>query len=102
MANQKIPSEADIIVCRCEDITLDVIRKVIADGFKTIDEIKRFTRAGMGPCQGRTCRLLIAQELSRHYGISMEEVLMPTFRPPERPVKLGSFVKEQENKGGGE
>jgi hypothetical protein len=47
----------------------------------------------MGPCQGRSCRLLIAQELSRHYGIPMEEVLMPTFRPPVKPVKLGSFVK---------
>jgi len=81
------------LVCRCEDITLTEIRQVIADGYRTIDEIKRVTRAGMGPCQGRTCRLLIAQELSRHYGIPMEEVLMPTFRPPVKPVKLGSFVR---------
>jgi len=81
------------LVCRCEDITLEEIRRVIALGFRTIDEIKRFTRAGMGPCQGRTCRLLIAQELSNYYGIPMEEILMPTFRPPVRPVKLGSFVK---------
>ena len=85
-----------ILVCRCEDITLEEIRKVIALGFRTLDEIKRFTRAGMGPCQGRTCRLLIAQELSNYYGIPMEEILMPTFRPPVRPVKLGSFVKGDE------
>ena len=83
----------NILICRCEDITLDEIHKVIAEGFRTIDEIKRVTRAGMGPCQGRTCRLLIAQELSRHYGIPMEEVLMPTFRPPVKPVKLGSFCR---------
>ena len=82
------------LVCRCEDITLAEIRRVIADGYRTIDEIKRVTRAGMGPCQGRTCRLLIAQELSRHYGIPMEEILLPTFRQPVKPVKLGSFVKE--------
>jgi len=82
-----------ILICRCEDITMGEVRKVIADGFRTIDEIKRVTRAGMGPCQGRTCRLLIAQELSRHYGVSMEEVLMPTFRPPLKPVKLGLFCK---------
>jgi len=87
-------SELDnIIICRCEDITLADVRRVIAAGYKTIDEIKRVTRAGMGPCQGRTCRLLIAQELSRHYGTPMEEVLMPTFRPLVKPVKLGSFVK---------
>ena len=84
----------NILICRCEDITLDEIRKVIAQGFRTIDEIKRVTRAGMGPCQGRTCRLLIAGELSRHYGIPMEKILLPTFRPPVKPVKLGSFVKE--------
>ena len=81
------------IICRCEDLTLADIRKVIARGYQTIDEIKRVTRAGMGPCQGRTCRLLIATELSRHFGIPMEEVLMPTFRPLVKPVKLGSFVK---------
>jgi NAD(P)H-nitrite reductase large subunit len=85
--------EERILICRCEDITLAEIRKIIAEGFRTIDEIKRVSRAGMGPCQGRTCRLLIAQELSRFYGIPMEEVLMPTFRPPVKPVKLGSFVK---------
>jgi len=92
-------SEQDIkdqntIVCRCEDISLGYIRKCIEAGYKTIDEIKRVTRAGMGPCQGRTCRLIIAGELSRYYKIPMEEVLMPTFRPPVKPVKLGSFVKE--------
>ena len=88
-------SDDRTLICRCEDITLAEIRKIIAAGFKTIDEIKRVSRAGMGPCQGRTCRLLIAQELSSHYGIPMEEILMPTFRPPLRPVKLGSFVKDE-------
>jgi len=86
-------SQDNTLICRCEDITLGEIRRCISMGYRTIDEIKRVTRAGMGPCQGRTCRLLIAQELSRHYGIPMEEILMPTFRPPVKPVKLGSFCK---------
>jgi NAD(P)H-nitrite reductase large subunit len=86
-------------VCRCEDITLADVRKAIADGWRTIDEIKRVTRAGMGPCQGRTCRMLIAQELSRHYKVPMEEVLMPTFRPLIKPVKLGSFLDPEGGAG---
>jgi len=81
--------DKDIIICRCEDITLEEIRKLIAEGYQTIDEIKRVSRAGMGPCQGRTCRMLIAQELARAYGVSVDEVLMPTFRPPLKPIKLG-------------
>jgi bacterioferritin-associated ferredoxin len=93
-----LSTDERVLICRCEDITLAEIRKIIASGFRTIDEIKRVSRAGMGPCQGRTCRLLIAQELSRHYGMPMEDILMPTFRPPSKPVKLGSFVNTEGSK----
>lgn len=82
----------ETIVCRCEDITLDEIQALIKQGYRTIDEIKRVIRAGMGPCQGRTCRMLIAQELAKFYGIPVGDVLMPTFRPTVKPVKLGTFA----------
>ncbi|KLU65627.1 MULTISPECIES: (2Fe-2S)-binding protein [Desulfosporosinus] len=84
--------DKETIVCRCEDITLEEIQALIKQGYRTIDEIKRVLRAGMGPCQGRTCRMLIAQELSKAYGIPVAEVLMPTFRPTVKPVKLGTFA----------
>lgn len=84
--------DSNTLVCRCEDITRAWILKCIEDGYQTIDEIKRVTRAGMGPCQGRTCRQLIAQELSRHYGVPMEEVLMTTFRPPVKPISMGALA----------
>lgn len=81
------------IICRCEDVTREDILAAINDGCRTLDEIKRVTRAGMGPCQGRTCRNLIAQELARIYGISVEDVLMPTFRAPVEPVNIGVLAK---------
>ena len=84
--------DLETIICRCEDITRKQVLDAIADGYRTIDEIKRVTRAGMGPCQGRTCRQLIAFELSRAYGVSMEEVLLPTFRPPVKPMSLGTLA----------
>jgi D-hydroxyproline dehydrogenase subunit alpha len=40
----------ETIVCRCEDVTLGAIR---ADW--TARQAKLYTRAGMGPCQGRVC-----------------------------------------------
>ena len=82
----------ETIICRCEDITREKILECIAEGYRTLDEIKRVTRAGMGPCQGRTCRSLIATELSRAYGIPMEDILMPTFRPPVKPISLGALA----------
>ena len=80
------------LLCRCEDLTRETILKCIEDGYCTIDEIKRVTRAGMGPCQGRTCRMLIAQALSNYYGVPMEEVLMTTFRPPVKPISMGALA----------
>ena len=85
------------IVCRCEDLTREDILALIEEGYCTIDEIKRVSRAGMGPCQGRTCRMLIAQELSNYYKIPMEEVLMSTFRPPTKP-----WLEAQKEEKGGE
>ena len=81
------------IICRCEDITLAEVRRAISEGYCTIDDIKRVTRAGMGPCHGSTCGNLIAQELSRHFKTPMDEIEIPTSRPLIKPVKLGSFVK---------
>lgn len=90
-----------IILCRCEDLTREDILACIRSGCRTIDEIKRVTRAGMGPCQGRTCRMLIAQELAAYYKVPMEEVLMPTFRPPTKPVSMG-VLADAYLEGGGE
>lgn len=83
----------DVIVCRCEDVTLGEIRRLISEGYHTIDEIKRISRAGMGQCQGRTCRHLIARELARALGVPQEEVEMPIFRPPTRPVLLSTIAR---------
>ena len=41
---------ADTIVCRCEDVRLEAI-----DPAWSMRKAKLYTRAGMGPCQGRVC-----------------------------------------------
>ena len=83
--------ENKVIVCRCEDVTLEDIHALIKQGYRTIDEIKRVSRAGMGPCQGRTCRMLIAQELAKAYGVSME---IFAYLHPTVSVNLGIFGGE--------
>ena len=50
----------EIIICRCEDVTLSEVRELIQQGYTTLEEIKRVARCGMGPCQGKTCGPLIA------------------------------------------
>jgi len=98
MANK----DTEIMICRCEDISRERILACIAEGYETLDEIKRVTRAGMGPCQGRTCRNLIASELSRAYNVPMEEVLMTTFRPPVKPISIGALADAYDEQANGE
>ena len=78
-----------IVVCRCEEITLDEIRAWIDKGYRSFDELKRILRVGMGPCQGRGCKDIILRELSRATGKPIEALHPGTVRPPVKPIKLG-------------
>jgi bacterioferritin-associated ferredoxin len=89
MANK----QEDIIVCRCEEVTLGEIREWINKGYDTFDELKRVLRVGMGPCQGRGCREIILKEIGRATGKGPNEIPTGTFRPPVKPVKLGILAE---------
>ena len=64
----------NIIICRCEEITYGEIMQAIREGARTIDGIKRMTRAGKGMCQGRTCRAVIIQLLRQEVKKSQREM----------------------------
>ena len=81
-------SEEEKIVCRCEDVTYKQILEAIDMGLTTVTEIKKTIRAGMGPCQGRTCGRLIAQIISQKTGKSIAEVWDASHRPPLKTVPL--------------
>ena len=59
------------IICRCEEISegeiVDAIRRV--PGAKSLDGVKRRTRAGMGRCQGGFCAPRVMELLSRELGV---------------------------------
>ncbi len=82
---------ANTIICRCEEITEADIVEAIHIGATTIKEIKRWTRAGMGLCQGRTCRKLLEGIISRETGTKLEDVDPPSHRIPVRPLKAEFF-----------
>jgi len=94
---QNINDQDQVIVCRCEDITLGEIRELINKGYTTIDEIKRISRCGFGPCQGNTCLQLLIAELTYQTGKEIKAIKMPTFRPPTRNIELGVLARGEEN-----
>lgn len=78
----------DTILCRCSDVTLGRVRELIAEGYTTFDEIKRITRIGMGPCQGKTCSRLVLREISLQTGVPVAELKPQNTRPPVVGVPL--------------
>ena len=64
------------VICRCEKVTegeiIDAIRRPL--GARSLDGIKRRTRAGMGRCQAGFCSTKVMEILARELGIPLEEV----------------------------
>ena len=77
----------DEMICRCEEVTRREIEAAIEDGALTMNELKRFTRAGMGLCQGRTCRRLVERILADKQSAALSEIQPSSYRPPVRPLK---------------
>ena len=65
------------IVCRCETVPEGEIIAAIHStlGARTVEGVKRRTRAGMGRCQSGFCQYKVMQILSRELGIPEEQVL---------------------------
>ncbi len=89
---QKQTDADDLVICRCEEITRTEIKEAIRNGMRTLNGIKRITRAGMGLCQGQTCQRLIARILSEELGISAADIDPTTARGPVRPLRLEVFA----------
>ena len=72
---QKNPAYGQII-CRCETVTegeiVDAIHRV--PGARSLDGVKRRTRAGMGRCQAGFCSPRVLEILARELGVPQEEI----------------------------
>lgn len=64
------------IICRCEMITegeiVDAIRRPL--GARSLDGVKRRTRAGMGRCQSGFCSPKTMEILARELGVGMSDI----------------------------
>jgi thioredoxin reductase len=99
----------DVNVCQCEEVTrrelveiwpprylgarsaatqARTLRTLLRDGPVNQDQVKRLTRAGMGPCQGRRCREQVALLLALEAETPVDRIPLATYRPPVRPLPL--------------
>ena len=77
-----------VILCRCEDVTLADVQHAVKLGRGTLEEVKRYTGFGTGPCQGKECLREVACAVAAATG--QPATLAPfTSRPPLVPTELG-------------
>ena len=83
--------ERDVVVCRCEEVTRGQIEDALDAGAREVNQLKHFTRCGMGPCQGRMCGEAAAELVALRVG-SREAAGRWTMRTPLRPIGLDSLL----------
>jgi thioredoxin reductase len=102
-------ADAQVVVCQCEEVTREALLAVrqptylgapsagleardlgtlLRDGPANQDQIKRLTRACMGPCQARRCREQVALILACASNQSAATVPLAGYRAPVRPLPL--------------
>ena len=94
--DKEIKNDDDLIVCRCEEVTVGDIKRAIAEGAQNLDAVKRMTRAGAGLCQSKTCYNLVAQILHNETKIPFSELIPFTVRPPVRPIAIKYWSRQKD------
>ncbi|WPZ34204.1 FAD/NAD(P)-binding oxidoreductase [Thalassobaculum sp. OXR-137] len=77
----------ETVVCRCEEVRAADLRKV-ASHAQGPNQLKAYTRAGMGPCQGRMCGHTVTEVLATAKAMAPADVGYYHVRPPAKPVTV--------------
>ncbi len=85
-------SRPKVILCRCEDVTLADVEHAVALGYTDLEEVKRYTGFGTGPCQGKDCLRMVVMAVATASGRPPAEIAPFTSRPPLAPTELRVFA----------
>lgn len=91
----RAPAGDRTVICRCEEVTRGAIAAAVAENCPGPNQLKSFTRCGMGPCQGRMCGHSIGEVMAALTGRSPAELGYLRIRMPVKPVRLGDIAAAQ-------
>lgn len=80
------------LVCRCEEVTAGAVRQAVRIGCQGMNQLKAYTRCGMGPCQGRMCAPVAIEVLAEARGVPVASVEPLRTRFPTKPVSVGELT----------
>ena len=82
-----------VILCRCEDVTLADVQHAVGIGYADLEEVKRYTGFGTGPCQGKDCLRAVALAIAAAARRPAAAIHPFTTRPPLVPTELKYFAR---------
>jgi NADPH-dependent 2,4-dienoyl-CoA reductase/sulfur reductase-like enzyme len=80
------------VVCRCEEVSAGAVREAARTGCQGMNQLKAYTRCGMGPCQGRMCGPVAMEVLAEARGVPVSAIEALRTRFPIKPVAVGDLV----------
>lgn len=83
----------DLMLCRCEEISVGEIRQVVAQGHTDINRVKAHCRVGMGRCQGRMCGSAAVEIIAQATACSPQQVGRLRAQAPIKPLPFGVEVQ---------
>lgn len=81
------------------DVTTKDVKQSAAEGFKSVEHMKRYTTQGMAPDQGKSSNIGALAVLADATGKGIPETGTTTYRPPFTPVALGTLAAGTQGKG---
>lgn len=86
------PSSAKQFVCFCEDVSAHDLETAVAEGYDSLELLKRYSTVSMGPCQGKMCSQNAVHLCARLAGRSVPATGVTTARPPVAPIPVGALA----------
>ncbi|UWQ96589.1 sarcosine oxidase subunit alpha family protein [Rhodobacteraceae bacterium M385] len=81
------------------DVTTKDVKQSAAEGFKSVEHMKRYTTQGMAPDQGKSSNINALAILADTTGKGIPETGTTTYRPPFTPVALATMGAGAQGKG---
>ena len=81
------------------DVTVKDIAQSVAENYRSVEHMKRYTTQGMAPDQGKNSNVVALAVLADATGSSIRETGTTTFRPPFSPVSIAAMGSEGQDKG---
>jgi len=83
----------ELILCRCEEVSVGEVRAVVDEGHWEVNRVKAHCRVGMGRCQGRMCGLAAAEIIAERSGREIQNVGRLRGQAPIKPLPFGVEVQ---------